>query len=161
MLHYLMKDGDEDVPFPKDAMYIQDCNALFHTLTNLPPTFSGICLHILDLMASKCNFVFSTDSYHPDSIKTQERLRRGCGEQFLLSGPATRKPKDFKIFLSNNENKKQFCEVIKEVWGSSSAASRLEKSNTTVLIVNGKAYMIKSENGQVRKLDNLISLFKK
>ena len=41
-------------------------------------TFSKlICLMILDQMVHKNNFVFSTDSYHPDSIKSQERLRRG------------------------------------------------------------------------------------
>ena len=149
MLHYLVEGVEKDVPFPKDAMYIQDGNALFHTLTNIPPTFGGICLHLLDLMTPKCSFVFSTDSYHPDSIKTQERLRRGSGEQLLLNGPATRKPKDFKTFLSNNENKKQFCQVMKEVWGSSSAASRLEKTKRSILIVNGKAYDIKSSEGEV------------
>ena len=47
-------------------------------------------------MVSKNIFTFSTDSYHPHSIKTQERQRCGCGEQFILDGSATRKPKDFK-----------------------------------------------------------------
>ncbi|KAK0148593.1 hypothetical protein N1851_011078 [Merluccius polli] len=42
MLHYLMEDAPEDVPYPKDAFYIQDGNALFHALMNLPPTFEGI-----------------------------------------------------------------------------------------------------------------------
>ena len=36
MLHYLMEDAPEDVPYPKDAFYIQDGNALFHALMNLP-----------------------------------------------------------------------------------------------------------------------------
>ena len=82
MMYFLMEDHKEDVVYPKDAMFIQDGNALFHTLTNLPPTFGGICLHMLDLMLSKRDFVFSTDSYHPDSIKVQERIRWGCGDQF-------------------------------------------------------------------------------
>jgi hypothetical protein len=36
MLHFLMEDTPEEVPYPKDALYIQDGNALFHALTNLP-----------------------------------------------------------------------------------------------------------------------------
>ena len=139
MMHFLVDDIEREAQYPKDAMYIQDGNALFHTLSNLPPTFGGICLQLLDMMASKSNFVFSTDSYHSDSIKTQERLRRGCSEQLLISGPATRRPKDFKIFLSIDENKKQLCDLIKEVWGSQLAASRLEKTQSSVLVVNGKA----------------------
>ena len=97
------------VAYPKDSMFIQYGNALFHTMTNLAPTFRGITLQLLDLMLPKHDFVFSTDSNHPGSIRTQERLRRGCGEQFLLDGSATRKPKDFKELLTNDEHKRQLC----------------------------------------------------
>ena len=92
----MMEDHSEVVAYPKDSMFIQDGNPLLHTMTNLAPTFREIPLQFLDLMLPKCDFVFSTDSYHPGSIKTQEQLRRGCGEQFLLDGSATHKPKDFK-----------------------------------------------------------------
>ena len=71
----------------------------------LLPTFGEICLQVLDQMVAKKNFIFSTDSYHPDSIKSQERLRRGFSEKFIIDGPATRKPTDYKLFLSNDENK--------------------------------------------------------
>ena len=77
MLHFVMEDSPEDVPYPTNSFYIQDGNALFHALTNLPPTFGTICLKVLTQMVVKKRFVFSTDSYHADSIKGQERLRRG------------------------------------------------------------------------------------
>ena len=96
MMHFMMEDHSELVAYPKDPMFVRDGNVLFHTMTNLAPTFRGITLQLLDLMLPKCDFVFSTDAYHPRSIKTQETLRRGCGEHFLLDGSATRKPKDFK-----------------------------------------------------------------
>ena len=69
-------------------------------------------------MTAKQNFIFSTDSYHQDSIKSQERVIRGCGEQFILQRSATRKPKDFKAFLTNYENKRQLWEVLLQVWSS-------------------------------------------
>ncbi|CAL8356010.1 unnamed protein product [Boreogadus saida] len=37
MLHYMTEDAPEDVPYPKEAFYIQDGNALFHALDE-PPT---------------------------------------------------------------------------------------------------------------------------
>ena len=39
---------------------------------DLPPTFEGICLKILNQMVPKKNFVFSTDSYDKYSVKAQE-----------------------------------------------------------------------------------------
>ena len=92
MLHYMTEDAPEDVPYPKEAFYIQDGNALFHALMNLPPTFEGICLQSLDHMVANNHFVFSTDSYHDDSVKAQERLRRGVSKRYIIGGPATRKP---------------------------------------------------------------------
>ena len=32
MLHYLMEDAPEEVPYPTDSIYTQDGNALFHAL---------------------------------------------------------------------------------------------------------------------------------
>ena len=137
MLHFIMEVNDVEEQYPKGSMFIQDENALFHTLNNLPPTFGGICLHILEHMAAKQNFIFSTDSYHQNSIKSQERVRCGCGEQFILQGSATRKPKDVKAFLTNDENKRQLCKVLLQVWSSSTAASRLERCTDMVIIVDG------------------------
>ncbi|CAL8338486.1 unnamed protein product [Boreogadus saida] len=114
MLHYLMEDAPGDVSYSKEAFYIQDGNALFHALMNLPPTFEGICLQSLDHMAAKKHFVFSTDSYNNDSVKAQERLRRGVSQRCIIGGPATRKPSDFKLFLENDETKTQLCKLLLE-----------------------------------------------
>lgn len=84
----MLEETNDEVSYPKDSFYIQDGNALFHSLTNLPPTFGDICLQMLDHMVVKGNFIFSTDSYH-DSIKSQERKRRGFGEEFKVEGAAT------------------------------------------------------------------------
>ena len=70
MLQFLMEDYNVDVQYPKDSMFIQDGNVLFHTRVNMSPIFGGICLQILNLMVSKNSFIFSGDSYDPDSIKT-------------------------------------------------------------------------------------------
>ena len=96
-------------------------------------------------MVHRRNFVFSTDSYHENSIKAQERYRRGNGEQFVFKGPATVRPADFKQFLSNNVNKKNFCKLLLSVWSSKQAATRLKKCNIAILVVDGVAYQLQSD----------------
>ena len=147
MLHYLMEDHLEDISDPEGAFYIQDGNALFYTLANLSPTFGAICLQVLDQLVAKKNFIFSTDSYHEDSIKSQERLRRGLSQHYVVGGPATRKPTDWKLFLVDEENKLQLCRLLLRVWGSKSAASRLDRSGTAVVVVEDRAYQLDSTDG--------------
>ena len=132
--------------------------ALLHTLTNLPPTCGEICLQVLDQMVPKKHFLFSTDSYHPESIKAQERLRRGSSEQIILGGPATRRPYDFKMFLTNDNNKKQMCQLLLQVWGGEEATSRLERTKMAVLIVEGRAHQLISTNGKVNQKPILVIL---
>ena len=149
LLHYFTDDTQENIPYPKGALHIQDGNALFHALTSISPTFGEICLQVLDQMVAKKDFIFSTDSYHADSIKAQERLRRGSSQHYLIQGPATRKPSDFKLFLANEHNKTQLCELILKVWSSNAAASRIEQCGTALVVVDGKAYQLQSSDGEV------------
>ena len=149
LLHFFTDDNQEDISYPKCALHIQDGNALFHVLTNIAPTFGEICLQVLDQMVAKKDFIFSTDSYHADSIKAQERLRRGSSQCYLIQGPATRKPSDFKLFLENEQNKTQFCELLRKVWSSNAAASRIEQCGTALVIVDGKTYQLQSSDGEV------------
>ena len=55
MLHYLLTDHIDEVPYPADAIHIQEGNALIHALKDLPHTFGGLCLKILNQMVSKKN----------------------------------------------------------------------------------------------------------
>ena len=95
MLHALVS-ADNDTAFPSGAFYISDGNALFHSLTNLPPTMGGICKQVLSIMVEKGDFLFSTDSYHGplDSVKTSERVRSGVSQRYIIEGPATKRPPD-------------------------------------------------------------------
>ena len=100
-------------------------------------------------MVAKKHFLFSTDNYNPQSIKAQERMRRGTSEKIILDGSATRKPSDVNTFLANGDNKKQLCQLMLKVGSGEKAASRLEKAKLAVLIVEGKAHELRSTNGEV------------
>ncbi len=107
-------------------------------------------------MVAKRNFVFSTDCCKKDSVKGQERIRCGVSQRYIIGGPATRKPTDFKMFLANDENKRQLCKLLLQVWSSSAAASRLEKSKTALIVVEGNTYQLDSANDEVS--DTLICI---
>ena len=68
----------------------------------------------------------------------QEWLRRGSSEKIILAGPATRKPYDFKMFIANENNKKQLCQLLLRVWSGRQAASRLVRTEMAVLIVEAR-----------------------
>ena len=80
-------------------MFIQDGNPVFCSPLGLAPTCGGVSLQMLGQMAQKQHFIFSNDSDHEDLIKSQERARRGTGDQPILHGPAIRLPNDFKLFF--------------------------------------------------------------
>ena len=56
--------------------------------------------------------IFSTDMYHPDTVKSMEKLRRGGGHKFIIKGASTKKPKFWKEFLSHDENKHQLIKLL-------------------------------------------------
>ncbi|KAJ8349354.1 hypothetical protein SKAU_G00244840 [Synaphobranchus kaupii] len=90
---------------------------------------------LLDQMIGKHHFVFSTDCYQPDSIKAQERLRSGFTEKYIIDGPHTRKPIDFKAFLGNELNKKQLCDLLLKVQASEIHALRSNQEETDSRII--------------------------
>uniref|UniRef100_UPI00358E566E uncharacterized protein n=1 Tax=Myxine glutinosa TaxID=7769 RepID=UPI00358E566E len=61
--------------------------------------------------------------------------------------------------LANDDNKKQMCQLLLKVWSGQEAATRLERTEMAVLIVEGKAHQLASTNGkvEVRELPTIYS----
>ena len=152
MKNYLAKqliDTETTTEYANDVFFIQDGNAMFHSMVDIPPTFKGIALRLLDAMIKHKKFIFSTDCYNQFSIKAQERIRRGVSPKHLVPGPATKKPNDFKLFLCNDENKQQLCRLLLKVWSSDDAYSRINQCDSAMLVVDGKLYSLSPINGKV------------
>ena len=154
MVQHLLKDHQDMIlssqHLDKDAIYIQDGNVLFYELTNLSQSrnLGGICHTILKQMCHKRNFIFSMDSYQELSIKSSERVRRGERSDRLIGiGPATISPADFKRFLTNPANKREFCELVKDVWSSKDAGPSLSKVDRTAAVVAGGVFYSLSVEG--------------
>ena len=125
---HLLTDELDDIPEPprEQTLLIDDGNASFHSIKELPSNFQEICRKLFQMIPNNIDFVFSTDMYKENSIKSMERMRRGCGEKMLIKGEKTRKPSDWKTFLSNAENKKQLIALLLAVWGSDNFAQKLQ-----------------------------------
>ena len=88
------------------------------------------------------NFIFSTNRYMPNSIKSSERQRRGISQRLILGGAATRRSDNFNVFLANEDNRRQLAELMLKVWTSPVAVSRLKKCKDAMINVEGRAYTV-------------------
>ena len=83
-----------------------------------------------------------TCSYSKSSVKAHERKQRGITEKLIVKGANTRKPHDWKTFLSNEENKEQLVGLMHTCW-----AELVPDDRSVILIENGDAFNIgKEEN---------------
>ena len=144
--HYLIKDVENSpIPSPETCLIIEDGNAVFHYLKEVPANFKQICHKILDMLPKKSDSVFSTDMYYPDSVKAVERRRRGCAEKLVLQGELTKRPGDWQTFLTNDENKLQLTRLVLRVWSDDEVADKY-KNRKLILIAEGHAYSFKSDD---------------
>ncbi len=146
--HYLTKDVEDILePSKEQTLIIEDDNASFYCMRDVPSTFKDISMKLFNMLPNDSDFVFSTDMYKESSIKAMERARRGVGEKLLIKGENTRKPQDWKAFLANAENKKQLIALLLKVWGSDSLAKKLQNRHV-ILVCEGVAYCLSSHDGQ-------------
>ena len=76
-----------------------------------------------------------------------ERDGRGTSSKLIIKGENTKRPADWKKFLTNDENKQQFIEVILKVWSSNVTAPKL-LNRKIVMTFGEKAFHLTSENGK-------------
>ena len=162
--HHIIKSQEIEEVDPRNtqnALTVIDGNAVFHQLTDVPSTFETIAEKIFKVgVASRSTVIFSTDMYDENSLKSHERRRRGCTteDDLLIQGVNMRKPKDFKAFLRSDNNKQQLCEILKKVWCGNKMAGKLV-GKKVILIVNGEATLLSSNDGEHTQSKELASLY--
>jgi hypothetical protein len=145
--HFLIKDlEDEASPPPETTLVIEDGNAMFYYMQQVPSNFRKISTKVFDMMPKNSDVVFSTDMYLENSIKSNERQRRGSSDKLIIKGDSTKRPADWKLFLANEENKQQFIQVMCNVWSSNAFASKMHNRNI-IFICEERAFLFTSEDG--------------
>ena len=104
----------------------------------------------------KSPVIFSTDMYKECSVKGVERKRRSCGDKLIVGAGSTKRPKDWKTFLTNDENKEQLIQVLFSTWSSEQFSGKLVGHEVT-LICEGRAYHLLSD-GDSTTCEEIVSL---
>ena len=148
LMHHL--EGELHIaqrPKNDSVNYIADGNAILQSQVALPSTFGEFASNIFDQLPNVPRVDFVTDSYLPMSIKSIERDRRGKSKAHLLKGPLTKIPRDWKSFLSNEENKQSLIKFLLAEWKKVQYAPQL-KDRLVVYVCESKCYSLTSENGE-------------
>ena len=147
-LKYLLDKTDSVNVAPQDetVLLIEDGNALFHSIKEIPGNFRQISEKLFSMTSQKVDVIFIADMYKEDSVKSMERNRRGSSEKLLLQSENTKKPADWKAFLTNEDNKKQLVHVLLNAWDNDAYAKKLQ-GRKAVLIFEGDAYCYTSDDG--------------
>lgn len=145
----LLVKGIPNSPIPPSdkTLCILDGNSTFYYLKKIPANFNMICEKIFDFIPPTGDSVFSTDMYNAHSIKSMTRETRGTSEKLIVKGANTKKPKDWKLFLQNSDNKIQLCNILHQVWKQDIFATKLQ-SKSVVIVVEGTAYKLYSDDGK-------------
>ena len=148
-LKYITEGIDlADIPqSDKTLLVIEDGNALFHSMKEVPNNFRQISEKLFNMMPQRVDVIFSTDMYKENYVKRMERDRRGNGERLLIQGGNTKKPAEWKSFLTNDDNKKQLVQVLQKSWENDIYAKRLE-GRAIILICEGDAFHYTSLDGK-------------
>lgn len=99
---------------------IIDGQFLLHTLPpNLPATYGGLARSILIQTVALCknevHLIF--DDYSQPSLKDTERCRRGTyNQEFAITGPEQKRPKDMEKALKSRSFKTQLPKFLAKEW---------------------------------------------
>jgi len=77
-----------------------------------------------------------------------DALQRLLVEAFLESivkGSSTRKPKNWKAFLQNEENKQQLCKLMHTVWSTDRPTTSGDSDSLLIRVKEGQAYDINTQ----------------
>ena len=134
-------------PRDKSTLFIEDGNAIFHILKDIPGSFKKISEKILRMLPVDVDVIFSTDRYNENSVKSMERARRGHSEKLIIHGENTKRPADWKSFLANDENKKQLVNILERTWSTDDFSSQIQ-GRSVILINEHTATEFTSINGK-------------
>ena len=133
---------------------IIDGNALLQSLVGLPETFGDLALKVFNLLPKNSDEIhFITDAYDSDSIKGLERTKRGNSktnkgkDPLTGGGPLTKLPREWKNYLSFDENKTNLMQFILGEWESDSYAHLL-KGKKIFFVCEKNCTLLSSENGR-------------
>ena len=75
-------------------------------------------------------------------LEALQRLLVEALLESIVKGSSTRKPKNWKAFLQNEENKQQLCKLMRTVWSTDRPTTSGDSDSLSILVKEGRAYDI-------------------
>ena len=114
---------------------------------SLPDTFGELSESIFAQLPNVRRVDFVTDSCHPFSIKGLERAQRGTAKPHLIQGRKTKIPRDWKQFMSSDENKQCLISFLLGEWKTDKYAPLLTR-RVLNFICGEKCFRLESPDGE-------------
>ena len=146
LLHNLESGIEQVTDRPSDAVHVVDGNAMLQSLKPIPDSFEELAEHVFNNLPKSKRVDFITDTYRQQSIKSYERARRGMTPKFLLSGPRTKNPRDWKGFMGNDKNKTQLIKLLLEQWKTDKYAAKLV-DRSIYYVIGEHVYRLTCDDG--------------
>ena len=84
----------------------------YHAMIEIPKKLHK---QILSIIPSQQDAIFSTNMYKEKSVESMERAIRGIGKKLLLQGENTKRPADWKLLLSTEDNYRQLTQMLRKL----------------------------------------------
>lgn len=134
-------------PPESETVYVYDGNATLQSLVSIPDSFDALAMMVFNLLPKVPRVDFVTDTYSPMSIKSFERKKRGNSPKFMLSGPKTKTPRDWKGFMSNDDNKTQLIKLLLDEWQKDAYAEKLI-GRKVIFVCGEECFCLSSVDGE-------------
>ena len=79
---------------------------------------------------------------HKTVLEALQRLLVEALLESIVKESITRKPKNWKAFLQNEENKQQLCKLMRTVWSTDRPTTSGDSDSLSILVKEGRAYDI-------------------
>ena len=155
---YDVEENLANKPPLHQSSVIIDGNALLQALVGIPDTFEQLCEKVFYQLPNAKRIDIVTDSYHPTSIKTIERNRRGSGQSYLIIGGLTKIPHNWKEFLSNSKNKQQLLKLLLNEFQKDKFAKKLQ-NRVINFVYEERCISISSNDGVSIQVEDNLKLY--
>ena len=112
-----LSDPTVENPFlRRSTAYFLDMIATKKMMKSIPATYEDFTWQFLEMIPKNFKRVDAVaDTYRDNSIKSGERLKRGCSSKVIIGSCKSKIPREFSKFMQNGENKTRLIEIISEV----------------------------------------------
>lgn len=145
LLNILERGHEPADDVPLNTAFIVDAMAVLQSLSSPAATFGGVAEQIFHVLAANlrgpgARVDFVIDQYQAQTIKASERQRRGAERGSIrvhIQSSSQKLPIQWKKFLSNSSNKKDFLHFLAAEWPTQEYVAAALHGDRSLYVTDG------------------------